>query len=159
MKIIIISILLFVNIFASNNLFFLPKESSALKARLIKEIRISRESIKISMYNFSYKKIAKELIKAKKKRNLDIRVFLDYKKVQLDNTIYKMLKKAGIKTTLITRKLHSKIFLFDEDILMFGSMNMTKESFNDNYEIVMFSDDSKDIKKAQAFFKNSLKDK
>ncbi|NQY54480.1 MAG: hypothetical protein HRT42_13025, partial [Campylobacteraceae bacterium] len=45
------------------------------------------------------------------------------------------------------------------DILMFGSMNLTKESFKNNYEVVMFSDDSKDIKKAQEFFKNSLRDK
>ena len=84
MKILLISLLLFVNIWA-NNLYFLPKESAAVKARLIKEIRLSRESIKISMYNFSYKKIAKELIKAKKKRNIDIRVFLDYQKVKKDD--------------------------------------------------------------------------
>ncbi|NQY22299.1 MAG: hypothetical protein HRT40_13540 [Campylobacteraceae bacterium] len=58
MKILLISLILFVNIWA-NNLYFLPKESVAVKARLIKEIRLSRESIKISMYNFSYKKIAK----------------------------------------------------------------------------------------------------
>lgn len=158
MKILLISLLLFVNVWA-NNLYFLPKESAAVKARIIKEIRLSRESIKISVYNFSYKKIAKELIKAKKKRNIDIRVFLDYKKVKKDDSIFKMLKKAGIKCTLINKKLHVKMFLFDKDILMFGSMNLTKESFKNNYEVVMFSDDSKDIKKAQEFFKNSLRDK
>ena len=48
------------------NFFTLPDESNFLKEKIRYEILSSKESIFIAMYNFSYKNIAKDLIKASK---------------------------------------------------------------------------------------------
>ncbi len=151
-------ILLFfsISIHATDKLFFLPQDQEAVSARVLKEINISRKSIVIVMHDFTYKKIALDLIRAKKRRNLDITVFLDFKENN-KNSIVDLLRKNKIEVKLITSTLHASFILFDEDILMFGSLNLNKSAFKSNYEVLMFSDDSRNIKKAILFLEKTLK--
>ncbi len=66
MKKIVLIILFSLFVFANSKLYFLPNEAGQAKSKIIKLIASSKRSIEISMYNFSYKKFAKELIKAQK---------------------------------------------------------------------------------------------
>jgi phosphatidylserine/phosphatidylglycerophosphate/cardiolipin synthase-like enzyme len=138
-----------------NQVYFLPKQSDEVKDKIVELINSSKDNIKISMYNFSYKKFAKELAKASKK-GIKVQVILDEKKVKEDNDIYKYLKDNNIEIIIPKKKLHTKIALFDNKIALIGSLNWTKESFEENYEILLLSSDKKIILEMDNFI-NSLK--
>lgn len=135
---------------SKNDVYFLPSQSEAVEEKIVDLIKGSNNSIYIAMYNFSYKKFAKELIKASKK-GIKITVILDKSKVEKDDEIYKILKKNDIKIIIPNIKLHTKLALFDSKKLVLGSSNWTKESFKKNYEIILFTNDQKVIKKTKKF--------
>ena len=92
------------------------------------------------MYNFSYKSIAKDLIKASK-NGIKITVLLDKTKVEEDDDeVYNMLSEANIKVILVEdKKMHLKMLVFDNKIAMIGSLNFTKQSFEENIDMVYFT--------------------
>ena len=100
-KILIITLFLFSNLlFANENILayntynqtlILPKQSEEAKNKIIELISTAKQSINISMYNFSYKKFAKELVQASK-NGVKVKLILDKSKVQNDNEIYRYLK-------------------------------------------------------------------
>lgn len=137
--------------FNSSETFILPQESSFLKEKIRYEILTSKESIFVAMYNFSYKNIAKDLIKASK-NGVKITVLLDKTKVEEEDEVYNMLKEANIKVVLVEdRKMHLKMMLFDSKLALIGSLNFTKKSFEENMEIVYFAKDWKLINKLKDF--------
>ncbi|WP_368030054.1 phospholipase D-like domain-containing protein [Arcobacter sp. s6] len=136
-----------------NHVYFFPKQADEAKDKIIELINNSKDSIEISMYNFSYKKLAKELVKASK-RGVEIKVVLDKEKVKDDNDIYKYLKDNDIKVIIPDKKLHTKIAIFDNETALIGSLNWTKESFEENYEILLLSNDKKTILDMSDFFNN-----
>ena len=138
---------------SQNQTLFLPQQSKEAKDKIIELIRSAKVNIKISMYNFSYKKFAKELVLASK-NGVNVQLILDNKKIEDDNDIYKYLKKNGIKIILPKKKVHTKIAIFDNKIALIGSLNWTKESFEDNYEILLISNDKKVIKEIDNFINN-----
>lgn len=152
MKKILLIILLSLSLSASSKLYFLPSEAEEAKDKIINLINTSQKSIEISMYNFSYKKFSKALLKAQK-RGLDIKVYFDESKVKHDDKIYKKFKQKGILCKILDKKNHLKIALFDKKKLLFGSINWTKESFVNNYEILYYTNEKQDIKKAVSLFK------
>lgn len=164
-KILIITLFLFSNLlFANENILayntynqtlILPKQSEEAKNKIIELISTAKQSINISMYNFSYKKFAKELVQASK-NGVKVKLILDKSKVQNDNEIYKYLKNNGIEIIIPKDKVHTKIALFDDNILLFGSLNWTKESFENNHEILLISNDKKIINEVNVFI-NSFK--
>ena len=133
-----------------SQVYFLPKQADEAKDKIVDLINNSKDSIKISMYNFSYKKFAKELADASKK-GVKIQVILDEKKVKEDNDIYKYLKDNNIEVIIADKKLHTKIALFDNKIALIGSLNWTKESFEENYEMLLLSNDKKIISEMENF--------
>ncbi len=135
-----------------NQIYFFPKSADKVKDRIVDLIKESKKSIYISMYNFSYKKFAKKLVK-RAKDGIEIVVIFDESKVEKDDEIYKFLKKNGIKVIVANKKLHTKIALFDDKIIMLGSTNWTKDSFKENYEVVLFSKDKKIINDTKKFIK------
>ena len=153
-KVLIVSILLSITVSAKdsiaittkdlNSVYFLPKQSSTVKDKLINLIKNSRDSIYIGMYNFTYKKIAKELASASK-RGVDIKILFDKSKVKDDNKIFKYLRNNGIETIVPKDKLHTKMVIIDRKIAAIGSLNWTKESFKKNYEVILFTKDKKII--------------
>ena len=97
-KVLVITFFLFSNLlFANENILaynaynqtlILPKQSEEAKNKIIELISTAKQSINISMYNFSYKKFAKELVQASK-NGVKVKLILDKSKVQNDNEIYK----------------------------------------------------------------------
>ena len=152
-KIIFIAIFLFSTLYSKENqTYFLPKQADEAKDKIIELIDSSKKSIKISMYNFSYKKLAKQLVNAKK-NGVKVEIILDKGKVEKDDDIYKYLKDNNIDITIPKKnKLHTKIAVFDNEIVLIGSMNWTKESFEDNYEILLISKDKNIIDDINLFF-------
>ena len=136
-----------------NHVYFFPKQAEEAKDKIVELIANSKDTIKISMYNFSYKKFAKELVEASKK-GVKIQVILDEKKVEEDDEIYKYLKKNDIEIIISKKKLHTKIAIFDNKIALIGSLNWTKESFEENYESLLMSNNKEIIADIDNFFIN-----
>ena len=134
-----------------NHVYFFPKQADEAKDKIVELIANSKDTIKISMYNFSYKKFAKELVEASKK-GVKIQVILDEKKVEEDDEIYKYLKKNDIEIIISKKKLHTKIAIFDNKIALIGSLNWTKESFEENYESLLMSNNKEIIADIDNFF-------
>jgi phosphatidylserine/phosphatidylglycerophosphate/cardiolipin synthase-like enzyme len=151
-KIFLISIFMVLNLY-SNEVFILPKQGDEIKDKISDLILSSKSEIQIAMYNFSYKKFAKDLVDASKK-GVNITVFLDAKKVKDDSEIADFLKKNNIKVVLVKDKMHLKLAIFDSKLAIFGSVNWTKESFEENYELVYISEDKKTINSLSSFMKS-----
>lgn len=151
-KIFLISIFMVLNLY-SNEVFILPKQGDEIKDKISDFIQSSKSEIQIAMYNFSYKKFAKDLVDASKK-GVKITVFLDAKKVKEDSEISDFLKKNDIKVVLVKDKMHLKLAVFDSKLAIFGSVNWTKESFEENYELVYICEDKKTIDSLNSFIKS-----
>lgn len=151
-KIFLISIFMVLNLYA-NEVFILPKQGDEIKDKISDFIQSSKSEIQIAMYNFSYKKFAKDLVDASKK-GVKITVFLDAKKVKEDSEIADFLKKNDIKVVLVKDKMHLKLAIFDSKLAIFGSVNWTKESFEENYELVYICEDKKTIDSLNSFIKS-----
>ena len=137
----------------SNELLILPKQNKEAVSKIESLILNSKNEIKIAVYNFSYKKFTKALLKAQK-NGVNIIVYFDNKKVKEENDTYKLLKKNHIKTILIKDKLHTKLAIFDNKTAYFGSANWTKKSFKENYEILYFTKDKETLETLNNFLSN-----
>ena len=151
-KIILISLFLVLNLY-SNEVYILPKQGEEIKDKISESILNSKSEILIAMYNFSYKKFAKDLVDASKK-GVKVTVYLDSKKVKEDSDISDFLTKNNIKVVLVKDKMHLKVALIDSKTAIFGSTNWTKESFEENYELIYISDDKNIVDKLKSFIKS-----
>ena len=151
-KIVLIALFLVLNLY-SNEVYILPKQGEQIKDKISESITNAKSEILIAMYNFSYKKFAKDLVDASKK-GVKITVFLDAKKVKEDPEISEYLKKNNIKVVLVKDKMHLKVALIDSKVAIFGSTNWTKESFEENYELIYISEDEKTVKTLSSFIKS-----
>lgn len=145
MKKLLLTIVLSIQIlFAqTHNVYFMPKQSDEVKNTIVSLIENAKSSIDIAMYNMSYKKFNKALKKAKK-AGVNVRIIYeksDSKLKDLDAIQHK--DKA---------KLHTKMAIFDNKTVVFGSTNWTKESFKDNLEFVYITDDKKIVEQFKEFF-------
>ena len=151
-KIVLISLFLVLNLY-SNEVYILPKQGEEIKDKISESILNSKSEILIAMYNFSYKKFAKDLVDASKK-GVKVIVYLDSKKVKEDSDISDFLTKNNIKVILVKDKMHLKVALIDSKSAIFGSTNWTKESFEENYELIYISDDKNIVDKLKSFIKS-----
>ena len=151
-KIVLISLFLVLNLY-SNEVYILPKQGEQIKDKISESITNAKSEILVAMYNFSYKKFAKDLVDASK-NGVKITVFLDAKKVKEDSEVFEYLKKNNIKVVLVKDKMHLKVALIDSKVAIFGSTNWTKESFEENYELIYISEDEKTVKTLSSFIKS-----
>jgi phosphatidylserine/phosphatidylglycerophosphate/cardiolipin synthase-like enzyme len=149
LKIVLISLFIVLNLY-SNEVYILPKQGDEIKDKISESITNAKSEILVAMYNFSYKKFAKDLVDASK-NGVKIIVYLDAKKVKDDSEIFDFLKKNDIKVILVKDKMHLKLALIDSKMAIFGSINWTKESFEENYELVYISEDKKTIAELTSF--------
>ncbi|WP_419677455.1 phospholipase D-like domain-containing protein [Aliarcobacter lanthieri] len=151
MKKLILILLFSLNVFA-NEVFLLPDESKIAQEKIKSLINEAKSSIFIAMYNFSYKKIAKDLLEASK-NGTDITVLFDGEKVSKDDDVLKLFKDSKIKTIVNKdkNKMHIKAMLIDDNLALIGSTNFTKKSFEENYDLIYISKDEKLISKLKEF--------
>ncbi len=134
-------ILLSINLYAQESLYFFPQDAKAAQEKIVKLINNAKYSIDIAMYNFEDKKLAK-LLDSAQKRGVSVKIFYDKKDVEF----------KYIKAKTLAKKLHTKIAIFDKKTVVFGSPNWTKKSFKDNYEVLYITDDKKLLTKFNEFF-------
>ena len=65
-KIVLILLFLVLNLY-SNEVYILPKQGEEIKDKISESILNAKSEILVAMYNFSYKKFAKDLVDASKK--------------------------------------------------------------------------------------------
>ena len=144
-----------INLLAKDNVLFLPKENTQALRIILDSIKNAKNNIKIAMYAFKYKKIATALKLACNKGVavyviFDNRVLKAHEKSQY---IY-LQKQQNIKTYTLggnkgkqRGKLHAKYMIIDNKKVLFGSLNYTKKSFKNNYEVLFVTSNKKIIKK------------
>jgi len=143
-KLVIVILLTFIS-FASDKLYFMPEDGKAFKSDLIEHLENAKSSIKVAMYNFEDKKLARVL---QKKARSGLHVIVYYYKKDVD--FYKKIDVIQVKR----RKLHTKMAIIDDEIVVFGSANWTKKSFKKNYEMNYITDNEKIVSQSVKFFEN-----
>jgi phosphatidylserine/phosphatidylglycerophosphate/cardiolipin synthase-like enzyme len=129
-------------IFGYDKLYFLPNDNKIAKQTIVKLIQNSKQSIKIAMYNISYNKFIKQLNK-KAKEGIKVDIFYEKRKKEFHQ---------NIKFHKTDKKLHTKIAIFDNKIVVFGSANWKKKSFTKNYEVINITDDINKVEKFIKFY-------
>lgn len=148
---------------ANERIYFMPYEQKDALFALINTIESSRQSIDISIYSFTNREIAKALKNAAR-RGVKIKIIYDYKGNYNNpySTIGYLSKYNNIQTCLLRGKpsrnreyegiMHQKMTIIDSKAIIIGSANWSKNAFENNYELLLKSDDSATIKKAKSYF-------
>ncbi|NOQ32348.1 MAG: nuclease [Helicobacteraceae bacterium] len=149
-----IFILLLITSLQADKLFFLPDESKQVLKLYKKSILNAKNSIDIAMYNFSYKPIQRQLLKASKK-GVKIDLIFDKKNEENKKSAYnKLCTKKNFSCYIVdSAKMHIKAILIDNEVAMFGSANFKEESFESNYELIYTTSKKKIINKIESGFK------
>jgi phosphatidylserine/phosphatidylglycerophosphate/cardiolipin synthase-like enzyme len=145
LKIRIIGLLFFMStaLLALEQLYFMPQDGKAFKQALIAQIDQSDRSVKIAIYNLKSDAIANAL-NAKAKSGVPVIVYYFKKDVTLDPSVD--------QRNVTSRKLHTKMGIFDDTVVLFGSANWAKASFYENYDMGYITDDPKVVEESVAFF-------
>ncbi len=148
----------------ASELFFLPQDSEQALSTILKSIDSSKKSIKITIYNFTHKKIANRL-KTAAKRGVRVEIIFDAKSASRDRrrsmfyylAKYKNISVYKLKGKLIKKQnryaiMHLKSALFDHKRVIFGSANWTYSAFGKNYEMLYVDDDYAKAKRFDKYF-------
>lgn len=166
---IIVFVSLSINLSAQENFYLLPQDADKAYQAIINNIDQSKNSIKISIYNFTHKEIAKRL-KSAAKRGVKIEIIFDkrssntqrrksmlYYLAKYKNiTVYKLKGKIS-KNRKYHGIMHMKIALFDKNRVIFGSANWSRNAFTKNYELLYFTKDYAVAKKFNKYFEQMIK--
>jgi phosphatidylserine/phosphatidylglycerophosphate/cardiolipin synthase-like enzyme len=165
---IIVFVSLSITASAKEDFYLLPQDATPALKAIMSNIDKSKNSIKISIYSFTHKQIAKRL-KSAAKRGVKIEIIFDDKTKKQKRsmlgylakykniTIYKLKGKRS-KNKKYYGIMHLKVALFDHNRIIFGSANWSKSAFGKNYELLYFSKDYKIAKKFEKFFEQMKKD-
>ncbi len=153
----------------ASELYLLPEDSQKALSAVLKSIDHSQKSIRIMIYNFTHKKIAKRL-KSAAKRGVKVEIIFDQKNAKADkrrSMLYFLAKYKNIFVYKLKGKyidaqkrygiMHMKSAVFDHRRVLFGSANWTYSAFGKNYEILYLEDDYAKAKKFERYFENMKK--
>ncbi len=158
-------IILFATILFANNIYFMPYDGKKAQNRLFYIFTHAKKNIKITMYTFTNKTLAKAL-KIASKKGIRITVIADKKESKYRYSVIPNL--ACIKNIHVfllsgkkykngeKAKMHVKLAIVDNKYLVTGSANYSYSAFFKNYEYIQITSDKKTIKKFDIFF-NTLK--
>lgn len=146
---------------------FRPNEP--VESHIVRAIETAKESIQISLYEFTSRGILKALLAAKK-RGVKVEVILcdtsvnprnepdaDYKRYRSEQ-IWALIRNQ-VDVTVVGRPTkyginHHKFAVFDGKMAEFGSYNWTYTSEKNHYENVLFSADADRVKAYQEAWKH-----
>nr|WP_232254797.1 phospholipase D-like domain-containing protein [Helicobacter pylori] len=152
---------------AKNSLFVLPYEQREALNALISGISSARESVKIAIYSFTHRDIARA-IKSVASRGIKVQIIYDYGSNHnnkqstigyLDkypNTKVCLLKGLKAKNGSHHGIMHQKVAIIDDKIVFLGSANWSKNAFENNYEVLLKADDTETILKAKSYYQKML---
>lgn len=146
----------------AQQIFFMPYENKIALNVLQKELRSAKKSIKISIYSFTNKEIAKAL-RDSARRGVRISMIYDHesniKNPQSVIGYLAVLKNIQV-CTLKGRKsnrdyygiMHQKIAIIDDRLLIVGSANWSKNAFENNYEVLLITSNRQNVQKALKYY-------
>jgi phosphatidylserine/phosphatidylglycerophosphate/cardiolipin synthase-like enzyme len=156
-KIILILLFLFLN---ANKVYFLPFDGYKAEKELFFIFSHAHKEIKIAIYTFTNKTLAKALKKAALHAKIDI--IADKKESKYKRSVIPNL--AAIRNFNIyllsgkpykdgnKAKMHVKMSIVDNKYLIIGSANYSYSAFFKNYEYILISQDKELIHKFNKFF-------
>lgn len=149
----------------TENFFLLPKERDSALQQIIQTINTSKNTINISIYNFTHKQIAKAIKKAAK-RGVEIEIIFDKKSIQQKqgkSMLTYLAKYKHISVYTLKGKhskkhnydgiMHMKMAVIDHKHVIFGSANWTYSAFSKNYELLYITKNYALAKKFESYFK------
>lgn len=116
------------------SVYFLPKHKPVEK-EIRPLLQNAKNRIYVPMFYLTHNDIIQDLIEAKQKRHIDIRVILDASGAKNLYTKHYLLRQAGIPVKVENwgGKMHMKSAIID-DVFILGSMNWTKSGTTNNDE-------------------------
>ncbi len=149
---------------AKDNFFLLPEQNEQALKTILKSFDQSKKTIKIAIYNFTHKKIAKKL-KNVAKKGINIEIILDehssetkkdksmigYLAKYKNITMYQLKGKLS-KSKKYYGKMHMKVAIIDNKTVIFGSANWSYSAFSNNYELLYITKDYAIAKKMSKYF-------
>ena len=157
----ILSLILF-----AKEVYFMPNDGKEAEKKLFKLFTHANKSIKIIIYTFTNKKLAKAL-KIASKKGVNIKIIADKKEAKYKNSVIPNLALIkNINIYLLSgksykngdkAKMHVKMSIIDNKFLVIGSANYSYSAFYKNYEYLIIDKDKYLIKKFDTFFNEILK--
>ncbi len=145
-------------------LFLLPEQKEQALKAVLKAFDLAKHSIKITIYNFTHKKIANSL-KHAARRGVKIEIIFDsatakeqksismlyYLAKYRNITVYKLRGRPSRKGDYYG-KMHIKAAVIDDKNVLFGSANWSYSAFGINYELLYIKRDYALAKKMNRYF-------
>ncbi|GAB6074512.1 phospholipase D-like domain-containing protein [Nautilia lithotrophica] len=156
-----IIILVFACLLYSTEIYFMPKDGKTAENRLFYLFSHAKKEIKITMYTFTNKKLARAL-KIAAKKGTKIYIIADKKEAKYKYSVIPRL--AVLRNFHIyllsgkrykdgnTAKMHVKLAIVDDKYVITGSANYSYSAFYKNYEYIMINSDRYLIKEFDSFF-------
>lgn len=147
----------------NDTLYILPYEQKQALSTLQGALRNAKSEIKITIYSFTNNDIAK-ILKDVAKRGVRVEIIFD-KESNMDNkssVIGYLAKYNNISVCLLSGIkarsgkyygiMHQKMAIIDDEILVLGSANWSKNAFENNFETLLFTSQTHLIQKANNAF-------
>ena len=146
----------------SAEIYFMPKDGKAAENRLFYLFSHAKKEIKIAIYSFTNKKLARAL-KIAAKHGVKITIIADKKEAKYSRSVIPRL--AAIKNFHIyllsgkryrdkkKAKMHVKLSIVDNKYVITGSANYSYSAFYKNYEYIMINNKRYLVKEFDSFFK------
>ena len=159
----ILLILFLVLISYSKEIYFMPKEGKKTENRLFYLFTHAKKEIKIIIYTFTNKKLAKAL-KIAAKKGVKVTIIADKQAAKYQYSVIPRL--ATLKNFDIyllsgkkyknneKAKMHVKLSIVDNKYVVTGSANYSYSAFYKNYEYILIHKDKILIAKFNNFFNN-----
>ncbi len=145
----------------AKEVYFMPMEGKKAENEIFYTFTHAHKTIKIIMYTFTNRKIAKAL-KIASKHNVKIYIIADEKEAKFNRSVIPNLAVIkNIKVYILHGnrykhggfgKLHAKVSIIDNKTLITGSANYTYSAFYKNYEYVIFHKNTALINEFNKFF-------
>ncbi len=158
---------LLANLLSADSLYFMPYDATNAVNALVSEIKSAKKEVKIAIYSFTNREIAKA-IRDSAKRGVRFKIVFDYKS-NIDDSysqIGYLAKLKNIEVCTLSGKnngkysgiMHNKIALIDNKSVIFGSANWSKSAFEVNYEMMIISQNKSYISQVSGYFTQMLKE-
>lgn len=154
-------------ILSADSLYFMPYDATNAVNALVSEIKSAKKEVKIAIYSFTNREIAKA-IRDSAKRGVRFKIIFDYKS-NIDDSysqIGYLAKLKNIEVCTLRGKnngkysgiMHNKIAIIDDKSVVFGSANWSKSAFDVNYEMMIISQNKSYISQIGGYFARMSKE-
>lgn len=151
----------------ADSLYFMPYDAKEAVNALVSEIKSAKKEVKIAIYSFTNREIAKA-IRDSAKRGVRFKIIFD-KKQNIDDSysqIGYLAKLKNIEVCTLQGKnngkysgiMHNKIALIDNKTVAFGSANWSKSAFEVNYEMMIISQNQSYVAQISGYLNRMLQE-